>query len=120
MIACKVRYPNGKIVDTDAGLELPDSVCEDSNDGFAWQDVLRPFEGDCEILLYTFEHKEGKEVFWHSSAHILGGAMETEFGVHLTHGPPTEDGFFYDAYTGSDKFAESNYKVLEKAAQKQM
>ena len=46
--------------------------------------------------------------------------METEFGVHLTHGPPTEDGFFYDAYTGSDKFAESNYKTLEKAAIKQM
>ena len=28
--------------------------------------------------------------------------MEREFGVHLCHGPPTDSGFFYDAYTGGD------------------
>ena len=40
--------------------------------------------------------------FWHSSAHVLGESLEREFGVHLCHGPPTENGFFYDAYTGKD------------------
>lgn len=38
----------------------------------------------------------GKEVFWHSSAHVLGEACERHYGCHLEHGPPTTDGFFYD------------------------
>jgi threonyl-tRNA synthetase len=50
----------------------------------------------------TFEEAEGKMVYWHSSAHILGECMERDFGVHLCHGPPTDSGFFYDAYTGHD------------------
>jgi len=52
------------------------------------------------MQLVKFEDPEGQEVFWHSSAHILGEALEREFGVHLCHGPPTEQGFFYDSYTG--------------------
>lgn len=68
-------------------------------------------------------------VFWHSSAHILGESMEREYGVHLCHGPPTESGFFYDAYTGKDVyltflinifqiFNKDNYKPLEEQAKK--
>ncbi|KAJ3275879.1 54S ribosomal protein L39, mitochondrial [Terramyces sp. JEL0728] len=38
--------------------------------------------------------------FWHSSAHLLGWAMEKKYGDDclLTHGPATQDGFFYDAF----------------------
>ena len=54
------------------------------------------------MILYTFDDPEGKETFWHSSAHVLGLSLEREFGVHLCHGPPTDSGFFYDAYTGKD------------------
>ena len=54
------------------------------------------------MILYTFDDPEGKETFWHSSAHVLGLSLEREFGVHLCHGPPTDSGFFYDAYTGID------------------
>ena len=122
LIVAKIRYPGGKIHDTDAGVDTPvpsdEKVVEDPKGAFKWHDALRPFEGDCELELYTFEEAEGRETFWHSSAHVLGETMETEFGVHLCHGPPTEDGFFYDAFTGKDKFAESHYKDIEKAAQK--
>jgi threonyl-tRNA synthetase len=41
-------------------------------------------------------------VFWHSSAHVLGEACELEFHCHLCHGPPTDDGFFYDMGMPSD------------------
>ena len=37
-----------------------------------------------------------QHVFWHSSAHILGEACERCYGCLLEHGPPTDDGFFYD------------------------
>ena len=39
-------------------------------------------------------------VFWHSSAHCLGLAMEKKYGCHLTHGPPVDNGFFYDCFMG--------------------
>jgi threonyl-tRNA synthetase len=39
---------------------------------------------------------EGKKVFWHSSAHVLGEAAERHYGCHLCIGPPTDDGFFYE------------------------
>jgi threonyl-tRNA synthetase len=39
-------------------------------------------------------------VFWHSSAHILGECLECSYGGKLCIGPPTEEGFYYDAYMG--------------------
>ncbi|CAI0463108.1 unnamed protein product [Linum tenue] len=39
--------------------------------GVLW-DMKRPLEGDCELKLFTFDSDEGRDTFWHSSAHILG------------------------------------------------
>jgi threonyl-tRNA synthetase len=33
-----------------------------------------------------FDDAEGKDTFWHSSAHVLGQALEQEYGCHLTIG----------------------------------
>ena len=40
------------------------------------------------------------QTFWHSSAHVLGQALELEFGVDLTIGPALEEGFYYDCHRG--------------------
>ena len=40
----------------------------------------------------------GQYVFWHSSAHILGEAMEKLYGGHLCYGPPIDEGFYYDMW----------------------
>ena len=53
--------------------------------------------------LLTFEDKHGKEVFWHSSAHILGAALEEVYGSYLCIGPAIDGGFFYDCYIGDYK-----------------
>jgi threonyl-tRNA synthetase len=37
-------------------------------------------------------------VFWHSTAHILGEAMERVYGGCLCYGPPIENGFYYDMF----------------------
>jgi len=37
----------------------------------------------------------GKQVFWHSSAHVLGESCEKHYGCHLCIGPPLEEGGFY-------------------------
>lgn len=38
------------------------------------------------------------QVYWHSSAHVLGEALELLYGGHLCCGPPIEDGFCYDMF----------------------
>ncbi|CAG8544352.1 14485_t:CDS:10 [Gigaspora margarita] len=59
-------------------------------------DLIRPLETDCTLELLDFEHDEGKKVFWHSSAHVLGEACERHYGCHLCIGPPLDDGFYYE------------------------
>lgn len=59
-------------------------------------DLDRPLEYDCRVSYIPFSSTEGRNVFWHSSAHVLGEAAECQFNCLLSHGPPVEQGFFYD------------------------
>ena len=102
IIVAEVRYPNGRVATLDEGLQNPEEEKGKEGDGWMQYDATRPLEGDCEIKLLQFEDNLGRECFWHSSAHVLGETLELEYGVHLTHGPPTQDGFFYDSYCGKD------------------
>jgi hypothetical protein len=63
------------------------------NDNF--YDVWRPLVDDSELELFTFNSDEGKHVFWHSSAHILGQALEKKYGCNLSVGPALKEGGFY-------------------------
>ncbi|PFH62557.1 hypothetical protein XA68_13139 [Ophiocordyceps unilateralis] len=84
-------------------------------DGELW-DLTRPLEKSCKLELIDFEDIEGKKVFWHSSAHILGEAAERRFGCYLCNGPPTEDppGFYYDmANMEGAVVADEDKKALE-------
>ena len=57
-------------------------------------DVMR--EGDA-IEFFSFDAKEGKQVFWHTSAHVLAQAVLRIYPEALpTIGPPIEQGFYYD------------------------
>lgn len=45
----------------------------------------------------NFSEKEGKEVFWHSSAHLMASAIKNLYkDVKITIGPSIETGFYYD------------------------
>lgn len=68
-------------------------------DGELW-DLDRPIERACKVSYVPFSATEGRMVFWHSSAHILGEACECHYNCHLSHGPPVEEGFFYDMRIG--------------------
>lgn len=118
VVVAKVKYSK-RVATLDEGLLNPEAEeGKDAEDQWFFWDMNRKLEGDCELLLYKFDQPEGKETFWHSSAHILGQTLENEYGVHLCHGPPTESGFFYDSYTGKDIFTEGNYKKIEEVAKK--
>ncbi|PNS21347.1 Threonine--tRNA ligase, cytoplasmic [Sphaceloma murrayae] len=88
-------------------------------DGEELWDLERPLEKSCKLELLDFEHPEGKKVFWHSSAHILGEAAEKRFGCSLCIGPPVDDGFYYEmALPDNGAVMESDWKPLEKIVDK--
>ncbi len=61
------------------------------------KDLSFSIDKDAEIKLLTFEDKEGKEIFWHSAAHIFAYAIQELYPTALnTIGPAVEDGFYYD------------------------
>ncbi|KAG7815947.1 hypothetical protein KL942_004587 [Ogataea angusta] len=95
----------------DIAKEIGKSFCErqviSKVNGELW-DLERPFETDSKLEFFDFDSPEGKQVFWHSSAHILGEGCENHYGAHLCFGPPTEDGFFYDM-----AIDEGDYKVSQ-------
>lgn len=65
-------------------------------DGKLLWDLDRPLEYACQVSYLPFTSAEGRNVFWHSSAHVLGEAAECQYQCLLSHGPPVEQGFFYD------------------------
>ncbi len=86
---------SGAVVNTGPADEDEDECCGGGGAKPELWDLLRPLEGDCKLELKTFDDAEGKMVFWHSSAHVLGECMECDYGVKLCIGPPTQDGFYY-------------------------
>ncbi|KAF8153241.1 hypothetical protein B0H34DRAFT_662629 [Crassisporium funariophilum] len=85
-------------------------------DGALW-DLERPLEKSCKLELLDFEDPEGKKVFWHSSAHVLGEAAERHYGCHLCLGPPTDDGFFYEMAIDERPVTNADYPALEKVSE---
>ncbi|TGO29558.1 hypothetical protein BPAE_0013g00090 [Botrytis paeoniae] len=77
-------------------------------------DLERPLEKDCTLELLPFENEEGRRVFWHSSAHILGEASERRFGCSLCIGPPIDNGFYYEmGLPNQGTVTDADWKPLE-------
>uniref|UniRef100_A0A7E4VXM1 threonine--tRNA ligase n=1 Tax=Panagrellus redivivus TaxID=6233 RepID=A0A7E4VXM1_PANRE len=83
--------------------------------GELW-DLDRPLEGDATLKILRFDDDEGKQVFWHSSAHILGEAVERYCGGHLCYGPPLAEGFYYDLWKEDLTIHQDDFKKLEEIA----
>ena len=82
--------------------------------GQVW-DASRPINEDAAIKLYTWSDTEGKNTFWHSSAHLMAEAVEAMYpGVKFWVGPPVENGFYYDMDLGGKKISEEDLAAIEK------
>lgn len=69
-------------------------------------------EGD-EVIIWNFTDPEGKEVFWHTSAHVLAQAVLRLFPqAKPTIGPPIENGFYYDF--ANLTISDSDLELIEK------
>lgn len=81
-------------------------------------DMCRPLTGDCNLKICGFDTEVGKKVMWHSTAHMLGEAMEYKYKGELCIGPPIENGFYYDIHLGDGKVSEESFKELETKIEK--
>jgi len=61
------------------------------------KDLMAPLETDADLQPLAFDSPEGKEIYRHSSTHIMAQAVKECFpSAQLTIGPAIEEGFFYD------------------------
>ena len=61
------------------------------------RDLARPIDSDGAIQILTWDSPDGKQVFWHSSAHVMAQAVQEVLpGTKVAIGPPIEEGFYYD------------------------
>ncbi|KAL7392066.1 hypothetical protein ABVT39_019109 [Epinephelus coioides] len=126
----KVTLPDGKVVDAESWKTTPYQVACGISQGLADNTVIakvnkgvwdldRPLEDDCSLELLKFDDEEAQAVYWHSSAHILGEAMERVYGGCLCYGPPIENGFYYDMFLENNEGVSSNdFPCLETLCKK--
>lgn len=102
----------GDVMEMDSDSDSDDE--EEETEGTLW-DMTRPLVGNVsklEFLKFDAD-AEARTVFWHSSAHVLGEALEHLYGSRLTIGPPLKGGFYYDSYMGvKDALKEEDYKPV--------
>jgi threonyl-tRNA synthetase len=74
-------------------------------------------DSDCKIQILTFQDKTGKEVFHHSSAHLLGMAIQRIWKkARLTVGPVVETGpgfFYYDVDFRGEVITQEDFPKIE-------
>ncbi|EOY00415.1 Threonyl-tRNA synthetase isoform 2 [Theobroma cacao] len=127
----KITLPDGSVKEGKTWVSSPMDIAQgiskslaanaliSSVNGVLW-DMNRPLEGDCELKIFTFDSDEGRDTFWHSSAHILGQSLESIYGCKLCIGPCTTrgEGFYYDAFYGELGLNEDHFKQIEARALK--
>uniref|UniRef100_A0A8C8DP75 threonine--tRNA ligase n=1 Tax=Oryzias sinensis TaxID=183150 RepID=A0A8C8DP75_9TELE len=95
----KVTLPDGKVLEAESWKTTPYQLACGISQGLADNTVIakvnnsvwdldRPLEDNCSLQLLKFDDEEAQAVYWHSSAHILGEAMEKVYGGCLCYGPP--------------------------------
>ena len=103
-----VRFPDGSAREYKKGVSLPE-VARDLGrrdalvakvDGVL-HDLNSTLDRDASVEFLTFDSPEGREVYWHSSAHLLAQAVKDLFHeAKLAIGPPIDEGFYYDIDIG--------------------
>jgi len=69
---------------------------------------------DASLEVLTFSNPEGREVYWHSTTHLMAQATKELFPeAQLTIGPPIEEGFYYD-FDVPEPFTADNLEQIEK------
>ena len=120
----EISFPDKSVRSYEKGA-TPLDIAQSISEGLARNVISASFNGntfeastpimeDGFIKLYTWNDKEGKAAFWHSSAHILAQSLLSKYPqAKLTIGPAIENGFYYDVDFGDASFSEKDLPSLE-------
>lgn len=121
----QIQFPDGAVRSYEKGVTAL-GIAKSISEGLAKKvlaasvngevyDATRPIEVDAALKLLTWEDADGKNTFWHSSAHLLAEAVEIQFpGAKFWVGPALEKGFYYDIDLGDKTIKEEDVVSLEK------
>ena len=121
----KITFPDGNVKEFDKGTTAFD-IAESISPRLAAEtlaakldgkviDLNRPIYKDGSIKFLKFNDDEGKEVYWHSTSHLMAHAIqdiypEAKFGV----GPAIDAGFYYDIDINSQLHDDDLKKIEDK------
>lgn len=119
----KITFPDGTVKEFNSGVTSLE-IAKGISDRFAQQvlfaevngvpkDMSAPIEKDAKIVFHKFDSDEGKELYWHSSSHVMAQAIEELYpGAKFGVGPSIDGGFYYDI-DSEHKFTDEDLKKIE-------
>lgn len=124
----RITLPDGAVREHDKGVTVYD-ITSDISEGLArvamgavvngeTRGMQEKVNEDSTFKVVKFDDKEGKEIFWHTSAHIMALAVQNLFpGVKFAIGPAIDNGFYYDFDT-EHRFTPEDLEKIEKEMKK--
>lgn len=125
----EIKFPDGSIKEIESGKKAKDIILENIGEGLARVaiavktngkliDLETPITTTTDFLVITYKDKEGKEIFWHSSSHIMALAIQRLFPeVKFAIGPAIDEGFYYDVDINR-AFTEEELQKIEEEVNK--
>jgi len=119
----KITFPDKSIKEFEKGInsydiaasiskKLADDILVAEVNG-KMKDLSAPVSEDSDIIFHKFDSEKGKEVYWHTTSHIMAQAIEELFpGAKFGVGPPIESGFYYDI-DSEKKFSDEDLAKIE-------
>ncbi len=119
----RVTLPDGKLLKASVGSTVMD-VVKQIGPGLARAalaakidgrqvDLAHSLDKDAALEVLTFNNPEGREVYWHSTTHLMAQAIKDLFPeTQLTIGPPINEGFYYD-FDKPDPFTAEDMERIE-------
>ena len=119
----KITFPDGNTKEYEKGVtgkQVAESISQRlAQDALAVEvngivhDLNLPISNNAVVKVLTFNDDKGKEVYWHSTSHLMAHAIlsiypEAKFGV----GPAIESGFYYD-FDINTKLSENDLQTIE-------
>ena len=120
----KITLPDNSVKEYEVGISVG-QVTKDISEGLYRQALgavvngvtrgyMEPINEDSDFRVVKFDDTEGKEIFWHTSSHVMAAAIEalwpdTKFAI----GPAIADGFYYDMEL-DHRFVPEDFEKIEK------